>query len=294
MRSLSRSRLWWAVSVVWMPLLLASGCGRDSPNSSPTAPSPAAPLLLRVVDGWTGEPVSGAVVRTNTGANITTTPDTLVDVSTCASLSVDAGVRYLERRVFCRSKSLSSENAISLWPVATVLERQETQKALFRDGRLAPPSLQPYYLGDELLAIPGGRDAWLSAAAAINDLTAGQWHVVVRVGLDDLDTNGDAVVVTVASDHRCRFSSDPDPQSHYCYTSGPGYFVPYLLLEPGWAARRDLALKVLLESAKFGVGDLPGVTSHTNRTGDLSEVERRMLHMVGLRPVPISWPDWEF
>lgn len=267
---------------------------RPSTASTPLSPSPRPSQPLRVVDGWTGAPVRGAVVRTDTGDVVTTAADTLIDVSTCDHLSIDAGAAYLERHVYCRSRSLSTENAISLWPIASAREREETEIALFKNGRLTRPPEMPHYLEDEFAAIEGSREAWTSAAAEIDALTGGAWHFDVHVGVEGLDVNGDAVVVRLGGAEPCAGWSVIDPVFRYCYANGPGYFVPYLLVDRAFAARRDLALRALLRSANFAVGLLPGVTSGAARTSDLSDAERKMLHMVGLRPVQTKWPDWEF
>jgi len=270
-----------------------AGCGREVATTTPLAPSVPLPRLLRIVDGWTGEAVIGAVVRTDTGLHLTTAADTRIDVSACRSMSIDA-VRYLERRVYCNSQSLRTEAAISLWPIASALEMQETQRVLFREKRLARPSALPHYLSDDLMALPGSRDAWMAAAAEIGTLTADAWRVTLVAGVETLRDDDDAVVVMPATGRTCAFYSDPDPVFRYCYAFGRGPFIPYLIVEPSLAARRDLALRVLLGSLGFGVGQLPGLTSRHARTADLSDEERKMLRMVGLRPVPILWPDWEF
>jgi hypothetical protein len=72
------------------------------------------------------------------------------------------------------------------------------------------------------------------------------------------------------------------------------YFVSNAAIDPRAATRRDVALRVLLDAYALAPHPLPGLMNATRPATELSEFERKTLHMMSLRwGTEVRWPDFD-
>ena len=60
-----------------------------------------------------------------------------------------------------------------------------------------------------------------------------------------------------------------------------------------WLADPQTALRGLLSAGGIKTHTLPGLMNAVRPDADLSVFERKTLGMVGLRPVTVTWPDYD-
>jgi hypothetical protein len=289
--------------LAWSTLIvIASAC--SDPPSGPTDPwqvtTPfeprAAMKTFTVSNGWTREPVAGALVSANGAQAETDTAGQVRLPVTGACLKVELSVPgFLERRT-------CSSGEITLWPVANEREREATRIAAFNQDRLygGPPVVLPELaLAEELQARADAVQTWTFAAAEIHRLTANGLSLWPFHSPESVLNTPDwgFVISPVAARPTCRF---PVPWSFetvgFCVEhTGPGYFaytthvLEDRLTDPIIALRALLYISTILKPH-----DMPGLLNRSRPDGELSAFERKTLHMIGLRrPVTLEWPDLE-
>ena len=79
-----------------------------------------------------------------------------------------------------------------------------------------------------------------------------------------------------------------------CVFYTPTYFLDELQVRPDALADGSVALRGLLWWASvLNPHDGPGLLNQTRPASEISEFERKTLHMIGLRRVDLWWPDIE-
>ena len=281
--------------------LAATGC------QSPTSPSPRLRLpgdvalptagtvrAIRVVDGWTGRPVAGVQVA-HGGQTAVTNADGQTDVRLDCTRATFTVPRYLERSVRCLLEtSADGGRPVTLWPIADAAESAATQAAVFVNRRLTFPAgdrFMSFEVVDGLRGTPVAA-VWHRAGARIGELTAGRVTVPIRSPLG----GGDGfVLVDPAAAPDCNLSTFgwSLAQAGFCWTRIPTeYFVGGIAATPATIGEDHVALRALLNAWGLRRHGLPGLMNEDRPGVELSEFERKTIHMGSLR-VEVTWPDVE-
>jgi hypothetical protein len=287
--------------VVWVLIACSIACGGSdqtrgpvvpSPFTPPASPSPAPPpppppgeVTYTVLDGWTREPVPGAVVIAN-GENtrtdaagqvrLMTTPPTCLRVEVLAP-------GFLER-------STCALPDITLWPVLDSADREATRRAAFgwhdtlsTTGRMIPVGVNLGANGSR----PDVLQVWRAAADEIRELTQGR----ITFTFDVVGFLEGTILVTPGTAEHCEKSNlKPTETFGFCWDpryGGDGYIVLADRFEDYVVARRVLA------SVLIGLHPAPGVFNDSAPAHDFSTFERKTLWMIGQQPGHVRWPDFD-
>jgi hypothetical protein len=298
------------VTIVATGLLLAgvTACGDSDtrprtfglgPTPQVTAPpvvSPPPPVntVITVTDGWTGAPVAGTRITLAASTHVTDAQGRAEVPLGCARATLTAE-GFLERRVNCLvGAALEGRTPITLWPVANDEERRALRQSLFIADRL---TLATGASGMTVGFASTLRDAadveavYRAAAARISDLTGGR----VTVPFAMPSPGGDGYVISEApTPPRCTHNwfTWTFAVAGFCWEPTPDYFVLDLTIDGARITRADVALRALLYGWGMRQHDAPGLLNATAPAADLTEFERRSLHMASLRRA-IEWPDYE-
>jgi hypothetical protein len=289
-----------AVPAVALLASLAAACGSPTEPSPPfrvpqPPVAPAGPVVtpVSVIDGWTGTPVSDVRGQSH-NAESEGSGEVLLPVACAPATFVAPG--YLERRVRCLQNTVAGGKPVTLWPVRDERESLETMHAVFEGGMATgTPSEMPTYLTPELQA-PHIRPTWDAAAAELRRLTGDRW-LTLRNGAPGAPYTEDAYIVAStagpsACDHPWYRDRVPFDRFGFCLGLAPGYFQVTLRVAEWRLTAPDVVLRTLLFASGAREHQMPGLLSTHQPAAELSEFERKTLHMVGLRG-RIGWPDDE-
>ncbi len=284
-------------------ILLVLGCApacHDPSTGSQTVPivgptpiAPAARAVVEVVDGWTGAPVAGTRITLAASTHVTDAQGR-AEVPLACERATFAAEGFLERRVNCLvGAALEGRTPITLWPVANDEERRAVRQSLFIADRLTlvtGNSGMVVGFADTIRDRAEVESVFQAAAARIGDLTGGR----VRVPIGWPPSGGDGYVVSEAAAPPCAsrwftwtfavagFCGSPRPsiswrKSQSTRRASPDVTSLFVCCLYGWGMRQH---------------DAPGLLNATAPAADLTEFERRSLHMASLRRA-IVWPDYE-
>lgn len=275
------------LTLAWCGLAIAIGaCGNSPTRPGPVDPQPGPQqntITLTVLDGWTRQPVAGAIVSHGIDAVTDSAGRVQVRVTSdvCQTVTVRAA-GFLDRRT-------CSSSEVTLWPVADALERDATRMAVFYEDRLDSEwwsGVHLVRLAVELAEHDEIRETWQLAAAEIQRLTGG------RISFTFVNSGQADFMVTKASAAPvCRlqlawtietagFCSDWDWQSR-------------IQVLPDRLADRGTALRALLASLTISAHPAPGLLNATEPASELSLFEQKLLHMLGIRRLDLNWPDYD-
>lgn len=291
------------VTIVAAGLLLAgvTACG-DSDTRPPTfglgptpqgTPPPVVNTVITVTDGWTGAPVAGTRITLAASTHVTDAQGRAALPLGCERATF-AAEGFLERRVNCLVGAvLEGRTPVALWPVANDEERRALRQSLFIADRLSlatGDSGMVVGFADNIRDRAEVESVFRAAAARIGDLTGGR----VRVPIGWPPSGGDGYVVLEAAAPPCAspWFTWTFAVAGFCWEPTPEYFVEEVAVDATRITRRDVALRVLLYGWGMRQHDAPGLLNATAPATDLSEFERRSLHMASLRRA-IVWPDYE-
>jgi hypothetical protein len=112
-----------------------------------------------------------------------------------------------------------------------------------------------------------------------------------------IESGGDGYLVSVApSSPPCRHNwfTWQFAIAGFCWEPTGAYFVQNISVEPSLVDHPDIALRALLYSFSLRPHQLPGLMNVTHPATELSQFEKKTLHMMSLRwPTPVTWPDME-
>ena len=276
--------------IAWCVLLaLANGCG-DPPTGPARIPGPVRPVetTFTVSNGWTREPVAGARVSANDTQLVTDSAGQvrLMKGERCVTVEVVAS-GFLERRTCAMSE-------ITLWPVADAAEREATRLAAFSNsiryggGWNGPVQVM---LSPELRLREDVVQTWRGAANEIRQLTLGRYNFLFVAETPDPGY----IIAEASSPPVCDFRLQwPLETSGFCTEYADYSFLIFHVV----AARLtdgSVALRALLTSpVGMGSHPAPGLLNSGRPDQNLSEFERKTLHMIGLRKgVDVQWPDFD-
>jgi len=275
------------LTLAWCGLAISAGACGDSPTRpGPVDPQPGPQqntITLTVLDGWTRQPVAGAVVSHGTDAVTDSAGRVQVRVTSdvCQTVTVRAA-GFLDRRT-------CSSSEVTLWPVADALERDATRIAVFYDDRLDAEWWSGQHLislAPELQDRENVRETWQAVAAEIQQRTNG------RLSFKFVDAGGaDFFVASADATPVCTLA--------LAWTIETGGFC----VDWGWQSRiqvlpdrladRGTALRALLSSLTISAHPAPGLLNATAPAAELSLFEQKLLHMLGIRRVDLNWPDYD-
>jgi len=295
--------------VALLAAMLLAACGNHVTPTAPTAvdaPRGAAPLPpvsgpsghFQVTDGWTGRPVTEVTVWL--GETIQpVAPDGRVAVETpgCTRARFVAP-GYLERVVVCVQALIARGEAATLWPVATAAEAEATREAVFTGlQRLAGFYSPEFHFEPDLAGRADVVAAWTAANDRLSAATGGE---VRAAFLQDPPTDGFVVSLgTGPSACTSSFFSWTFAAAGFCWGPWMGYFVQVMPVDAQRVADPSVALRALLHGAGMRPHQLPGLFNATAPADELSEFERRTMHMARQRsrltvfPGSVRWPDIE-
>jgi hypothetical protein len=277
--------------------VFAIGCGRQplAPSSagSPLPPARLAPAdesaTIKIVNGWTGAAVQGAEVTA--GGNRTLSDDAgsvrLHTTGACLTIHVTAP-GFLDRRTCAVSE-------ITLWPIADAFERDATRTMVFLREHLIGSESSAFVtqvtLAPELRASSDIVSTWRSAANDVETLTQGR----LSFAFGDYPT--EALVIGSGNSLACEFWPSTWPVwpvriSLFCPEAGDDYWIRLRVMSAGLADIR-VAERALLWSVGIVPHPLPGLLNIDHPADQLSEFERKTLHMIGLRRTKLAWPDFD-
>lgn len=275
-------------------VVVIAACGR-----SPTAPAqPAASTTTAgqttfvIVDGWTQLPVAGALVSANGTERLTDEAGRVqfpAALSGCTVIEVKA-TGFLDRRT-CGS---SLGRHITLWPVANADEGKVTREWVFFNDRIdgahwsVPTQVA---LAPQLAARADVVQTWGAAADTIQSVSGGR----IRFQWVTSAPEEGVVVEAAAIPLSC---SVPPPWPYevggFCVKYDPEvYYLDRLRVAPERLLDSQTALRALLSAVGIRTHTLPGLMNATRPESGLSDFERKTLRLVGLRPVTVTWPDYD-
>jgi hypothetical protein len=299
-----QQRLAWLVAGV----LTAAGC------SSPSAPTPIQPtpppgsltpgtgprIAITAVDGWTNRPAAGVHVTIGAEAFIGDDRGRVEVPLTCEPARIVA-VGFLERRVACLSATVADGNRpVTLWAVDSDAEREALRAFAFRGDFLVRPGQTQV----DVITAADVRDAavvaWQRAERQLRDLTSGRFGGLIPAPVEMLQDG--LLVRPLTGVAECDTeSADWAATSGVCrgrYT-GPAYpaFISLMLVDAERVFQEAVALRALLYEFGLRPHRQPGLFNLTQPAAQLSDFERRALHMAALRnaayPGSVTWPDWD-
>ena len=285
--------------VIFLVLGGAPACHDPSPGSrtlpivGPSPTPPAGRAVVEVVDGWTGAPVAGTRITLAASTHVTDAQGR-AELPLACERATFAAEGFLERRVNCLVGAvLEGRTPVTLWPVANDEERRALRQSLFIADRFSlatGDSGMVVGFADTIRDRAEVESVFQAAAARIGDLTGGR----VRVPIGWPPSGGDGYVVSEAAAPPCasRWFTWTFAVAGFCWEPTPEYFVEEVTVDATRITRRDVALRVLLYGWGMRQHDAPGLLNATAPAADLSEFERRSLHMASLRRA-IVWPDYE-
>lgn len=271
------------------------------PSPTTPAPSPAAPVRLGIVNGWTGAPVTGAAVTLN---------GVVVPVDGAGQFEVPAATSCLRATVVARGfleRSLSclpirgtvGGTVLTLWPVENDAEREALREFAFSGGRTM---LQ--FFGPLPVSFEGGAggpmvEAWQQAAARLRAETS--WSFTLEIdasGTRAIDEGVIAMPTTSSVDCTGSWSRWSYDVSRFCLDPGEHYFLGRARIDSAVLGSPTTALRVLMSYVGFRPHGLPGAFNATRPADDgFSDFERRTFHMITLRARETlkgtDWPDSE-
>jgi hypothetical protein len=281
--------------VICVLLACATACGGSDTTRGPAAPTtvstppPAPPppppgeVTYTVLDGWTREPVPGAVVNAN-GEQTRTDAAGHVRLFTtpphCLRVQVLA-LGFLER-------STCALPEITLWPIVNSDDREATRIAAFGYGDSITTTGRMMPIGVNLGAYrPDVLRVWRAAADEIRELTSGG----VIFSFDVVGFAEGTILVTPGSVDACAKSNlKPTETLGFCWDPrywGDGYIVLQDRFEDLVVARRVLASVLIYPHPT------PGVMNQSQPSHEFSTFERKTLRMIGQRPGYVRWPDFD-
>lgn len=291
------------LAVLTVAVLAAAVWGCDSPtgpSSRLRLPVDIVPQVtgtlrtIRVIDGWTSQPVAGVEVAHGGETSVTDAAGQTAVRLDCTRATFTAP-RYLERSVRCVMETAAEgRTPITLWPIADAAESAATQAAVFVNRRLTFPAGDRYMSFDVADSLRGTavEVVWHRAAARIGELTAGRVTVPIRSPLG----GGDGVVlIEPAAAPDCSLSTLgwSFAQAGFCGARIPfEYFVGGIATSPATIGVDHVALRALLNAWGMRRHGLPGLMNEDRPGAELSEFERKTIHMGSLRR-EITWPDVE-
>jgi len=264
-----------------------------SPASDGRTTLPATSMTITVTDGWTGAAVPGATVTAGGSEVLTDANGTFVLTAApvkCLPLDIVA-TGFLSRRV-CAKPS------VTLWPIADEAEEAATRAAAFPhfDRLLDQADYARVYgvvLQPDILQYPGVEATWVEAAAEIKEATGGKLAIQF---LPSLKWDEGYLVSAASEPGLCSltWSKWTISVAGFCWMPTATYFVSNAAIDPHAIARRDVALRVLLDAYSLRPHSLPGLMNETRPATELSEFERKTLHMMSLRwGTEVRWPDFD-
>jgi hypothetical protein len=238
-----------------------------------------------MLDGWTREPVPGAVVNAN---GEQTRTDAAGQVGLLTSPPHCLRVQVLAPGFLDRSTCARPE--ITLWPVVNSDDREATRIAAFGYADSLTTSWRTMPIGVLMGANRSSPDVlrvWRAAADEIRELTAG----AVRFDFDAVGYVEGAILLTQGSADACA-NSNPKPAETFgfCWDPrywGDGYIVLADRFEDSVVARRVLASVVMYPHPA------PGAMNQSQPAHDFSTFERKTLRMIGQRSGYVRWPDFD-
>ena len=237
--------------------------------------------------------MAGALV-TMQGTELLTTPNGTVPVTIVASqcqLMDIAATGFLRRRTCARA-------SVTLWPIANDAESAATREAAFvYQDRMMDDSRfmndQPVVLADNLESRSEVTAAWNTAAAELLSDTGNKLTVRFARSIP----GGEGYVISAAP------SSPPCLHTWFtwqfaiagfCWEPTRDYFVQDIAVDPSLVDHPDVALRALLYAFTLRPHQLPGLMNAAHPATELSQFEKKTLHMMSLRwPTPVTWPDME-
>ena len=280
-------------------LVFASACGDQptgparSPGPSPIPgppPGPAEPVetTFTVTNGWTGQPVAGATVSAN-GAQVVTNAAgqiRLMKGDGCVTVEIVAS-GFLERRTCATSE-------ITLWPISDAAERAATRlffvkDEIRKDWRHLPTAVM---FALELRTRDDVVDTWTAAADEIDVLTAR------RFSFEFVETIPEYLLVIAPATLPpvCSLAPPwPIDTGGFCVQYTSAYYVDNINVPPDRLTYESIARRALLSVGTWlQPHSAPGLLNKDRPDHQLSEFERKTLHMIGLRKgVDVQWPDFD-
>jgi hypothetical protein len=151
----------------------------------------------------------------------------------------------------------------------------------------------PIVFASNLASRPEVTAAWNAAAAELKSATGNT--LTVRFARAMLYDEGYLVSIA-ASSPACRHNwfTWQFSIAGFCWDSTRDYFVQDITVDPSLVDHPDVALRALLYSFSLRPHQLPGLMNATHPATELSQFEKKTLHMMSLRwPTPVTWPDME-
>ena len=259
-------------------------------NTSPPAPPPPPPLpppppeevTYTVLDGWTREPVAGAVVNAN-GEQTRTDAAGQVRLLTnppCLRMQVVAP-GFLERNTCALPE-------ITLWPVANSDDRDATRIAAFGYGDSLTTNGREMPIGVNLGVNRSRTDvwqAWGAAADEIRELTSGR----IKFDLDAVRFIEGSILVTTGPAEACA-KANPSPAETFGYCWDPKYWGDgYIVLED--RVGDPVVVRRVLATVLMYPHPAAGILNKSQPAQQFSTFERKTLRMIGQRPGDVFWPD---
>ena len=180
-------------------------------NTPPPAPPPPGEVTYTVLDGWTREPVAGAMVNANDEQTRTDAAGQvrLLTNPPCLRMQVVAP-GFLERDTCALPE-------ITLWPVANSDDRDATRIAAFGYGDNLTTNGREMPMG-VVLGVNRSRadvwQAWRAAADEIRELTSGR----IKFDLDAVQFVEGAILVTTGPAEACaKANASPAETFGYCW-----------------------------------------------------------------------------
>ncbi len=275
------------LTLAWCGFAIAIGACGDSPTRpGPVDPQPGPQqntITLTVLDGWTRQPVAGAIVSHGIDAVTDSAGRVQVRVTSdvCQTVTVRAA-GFLDRRT-------CSSSEVTLWPVADALERDATRMAVFYEDQMDSEwwsGVHLVRLSAELAEHDEIHETWQLAAAEIQRLTGG------RISFRFVNSGQADFMVTQASAAPvCRlWLAWTIETAGFCSDWGWESRIQVL---PDRLADRGTALRALLASLTISAHSAPGLLNATAPAAELSLFEQKLLHMLGIRRLDLNWPDYD-
>ncbi len=291
----------WQHRMAWLVAMMAvAGCSAPTaptPNpSTPAAPGTGGRVTVTAIDGWTNRPAAGVQVMIGADTFVGNDAGRVELPLACEPARVVAP-GFLERRVACLSATVAEgRQPVTLWAVNSDAEREALRAFAFRGDFLVPPGWTQVDVETTAEIRHEAEAVWQRAARRLRALSSGHFAWQIPVPVEALQDG--LLVRSLRGVAGCdNESSAWAAISGMCrgrYT-GPAYpaFISLVLVDGERVLDEAVALRALLYEFGLRPHREPGLFSLTQPTADLSDFERRTLHMMSLRG-RVSWPDTAF
>ncbi len=290
----------WLMAGLLTVAVVAAGCGgptTPSPSpSTPVAPGTGARVTVTAVDGWTNRPAVG--VQVVIGADtFSGNGDGRVELPLACEPARVVAPGFLERRVTCLSATVAQgQQPLTLWAVDSDAEREALRAFAFRGDVLVPSGQTQVEIVTAAEIRHEAEAVWQRASRRLRELSSGRfvWQIPMPVEMaqDGLLVRSTRGVAECDSESVAWAAISGLCRGRY---TGPAYsvFISLILVDAERVLDEAVALRALLYEFGLRPHREPGLFSLTQPAAELSDFERRALHMMSLRG-RVSWPDTAF